>query len=50
MNSQLKSLILMGFLGLGVIGLYNYINRDEKVEIKIINSNNYSSTLSEKER
>ena len=50
MNSQLKNLILMGFLGLGVIGLYNYINRKEKVEIKVINSNNYSSTLSEKER
>lgn len=50
MNSQLKSLILMSFLGLGVIGLYNYINREEKVEIKVINSNNYSSTLSEKER
>lgn len=30
MNSQLKSLILMGILGIGVIGLYNYTNREEK--------------------
>lgn len=50
MNSQLKSLILMVVLGVGVIGLYNYINREEKVEIKVINSNNYATTLSKAER
>lgn len=50
MNSQLKSLILMGILGIGVIGLYNYTNREEKTQIKVINSNNYASTLSQEER
>lgn len=50
MNSQLKSLILMGILGIGVIGLYNYTNREEKTQIKVINSNNYASTLSREER
>lgn len=50
MNSQLKSLILMIVLGTGVIGLYNYINREEKVEIKVINSNDYTSTLTQEER
>lgn len=50
MNSQLKSLILMVVLGVGVIGLYNFINREEKVEIKVINSNNYTTTLSKSER
>lgn len=50
MNSQLKSLIVMGVLGVGVIGLYNYINKEEKVEIKVINSNDYSSKLSPEER
>lgn len=50
MNSQLKSLILMGILGIGVIGLYNYTNREEKTQIKVINSNNYASTLPQEER
>lgn len=50
MNSQLKSLILMGVLGVGVIGLYNYINREEQIEVKVINSNNYNSTLTVEER
>lgn len=50
MNSQLKSLIVMGVLGVGVIGLYNYINKEEKVEIKVINSSDYSSKLSTEER
>lgn len=50
MNSQLKSLMLMIVLGAGVIGLYNYTNREEKVEVKVINSNNYTSTLSDEER
>ena len=50
MNSQLKSLILMGVLGVGVIGLYNYINREKDIKINVINSNNYTSTLSANER
>lgn len=50
MNSQLKSFMLMGILGIGVIGLYNYTNREEKAQIKVINSNNYASTLSQEER
>lgn len=40
----------MGILGIGVIGLYNYTNREEKTQIKVINSNNYASTLSQEER
>lgn len=40
----------MGILGIGVIGLYNYTNREEKTQIKVINSNNYASTLSREER
>ena len=50
MNSQLKSLIVMTVLGIGVIGLYKYINREEGIEIKIINSNNYASSLSKEKR
>lgn len=40
----------MGILGIGVIGLYNYTNREEKTQIKVINSNNYASTLPQEER
>ncbi len=50
MNSQIKSLILMLILGAGVIGLYNYTNKTEEVKVKVINSRDYSSTLTDKER
>lgn len=40
----------MGVLGVGVIGLYNYINREKDIKINVINSNNYTSTLSANER
>lgn len=40
----------MGALGVGVICLYNYTNQSRKTEIKVINSSNYTSTLSVSEK
>lgn len=48
LNSQLKSAIVMVILGILVIGLYNFINRE--IEVKVINSNNYQSSFTEIER
>ena len=50
MKSQLKSLIVMIILGICVIGLYKYNGKRNEIKIKVINSNNYSSTLSKEER
>lgn len=50
MKSQLKSLILMIILGIGVIGVYKYTEKPKEINIKMINSNNYSSTLSQEEK
>lgn len=50
MKSQLKSLILMIILGIGVIGVYKYTGKPKEINIKMINSNNYSSTLSQEEK
>lgn len=50
MNSQLKSIALMLVLGIGVIGVYNHMYGEKKVSVKVINSNDYSSTFSKEER
>lgn len=48
MNNQFKSLLGMIVIGFGIIFLYNFINREPQV--RIINTNDYSSNFSPKER
>lgn len=40
----------MVVLGIGVIGVYNHMYEEKKVSVKVINSNDYSSTFSKEER
>lgn len=48
MNTQIKSLILMVVLGGCVISLHKYMNREENISAKVINTNNYSTTYDSK--
>lgn len=50
MNSQVKSLFGMVAVGIGIIGVYKYINSEPEVKIKVLNTNNYTSKLSKSER